>query len=305
MSSSPRGDQLRQWFAQHLPQYAPGIAETRALDPPRFDRLSEQFLGWAEQVLGPTALETVARSYAQFTMSCNLLQARYELEGRYQTASLNTIHQELYDDAERMDPYLWGVYLTFFLWPHHLRLARFFEERFVPRVAPGSRLVELAYGPGQWGQSTLLATRETHLTGIDIAPSSQQIATALARAAGLESRVSYRLGDALAAAEAAHYQVAICGFVVEHLEQPQRLFEALASHLEPGGLCFLTGGLTCAQEDHVYEFRRESEIIVMAEEAGFRLLECLSEGPARTLPRARFLPRSMALVLQRRQGEIW
>jgi SAM-dependent methyltransferase len=302
---SSRTELLVDWFKDHLPQYSVGLTETRAIDPERFDRLGERFLSWASQVLGPDSLDVVARSYANFTTSVNLLQARYEETGHYETDSLAEIHRDLYDQKDRMDRYLWGVYLTFFLWPHHLRLARFFEERFLPRVPVGSRILELAFGPGQWGQSTLLGTEDTRLTGIDIAQSSIDIASALGRVAGLHDRLSYRLGDALKPAEQAEFDVGICGFVMEHLEDPQKLFDALASHLKPGGLCFMTGGLTCAQEDHVYEFRFESEIVLMAEKAGFRLLECASEGPPRTFPKARFLPRSMAVLLQRRRGEFW
>jgi SAM-dependent methyltransferase len=292
---------LQSWFSEVLPQFGVGVAEARSVDPERFDRLAEQFLTWSREVLGPEYLSVVSRSYANFTTSVNLQQMRYEVSGRYEPET--SFHQDLYQTEERMDEYLWGVYLSFFLWPHHLRLARFFEERFLPRIAPGSRLIELAFGPGQWGQCTLLGSNGTTLVGVDIAPSSQAIATRLAAAAGLSSRVDYRQGDALEPALTPEFEVGICGFVMEHLEQPQRLFAAMASHLKPGSLCFMTGALTAAQEDHVYEFRRESEIVVMAEQAGFRLLECQSEGPLRTLPKARFLPRSMAVLLQRRRGE--
>ena len=66
----------------------------------------------------------------------------------------------------------------------------------------------------------------------------------------------------------------------------------------------MTGALTAAQIDHIYEFRRESELIALGEESGLRVLASLSANPRRTLPGARFLPRSMALVMARRPNDL-
>ena len=65
----------------------------------------------------------------------------------------------------------------------------------------------------------------------------------------------------------------------------------------------MTGALTAAQVDHIYEFRRESELVAMSEEHGLRVLETLSAAPKRTLPKARFVPRSMALIVQKRAND--
>jgi hypothetical protein len=73
----------------------------------------------------------------------------------------------------------------------------------------------------------------------------------------------------------------------------------MAHLLRPGGRAYLAGAITAAQVDHIYEFRRESELVLLAEAAGLRALETLSVSPRRTLPRARFLPRSMGLILER------
>jgi hypothetical protein len=43
----------------------------------------------------------------------------------------------------------------------------------------------------------------------------------------------------------------------------------------------------------------------MCEDHGLRVLETLSAAPQRTLPKARFLPRSMALLVQRKSNDIY
>jgi hypothetical protein len=89
------------------------------------------------------------------------------------------------------------------------------------------------------------------------------------------------------------------------LEQPEKLFAVLRHLLRPGGQAFLTGALTAAQVDHIYEFRYESELVKMAEDAGLRVTDTFSGAPRRTLPNARFLPRSMLLVMRRRRNDIY
>jgi hypothetical protein len=92
----------------------------------------------------------------------------------------------------------------------------------------------------------------------------------------------------------------ICSFLVEHLEQPSQLFAVVEHLLKPHGFAFVTGALTAAQVDHIFEFRRESELIRMCEDNGLRVLASLSAGPKRTFRKAQFLPRSMAMLLQKR-----
>ena len=79
----------------------------------------------------------------------------------------------------------------------------------------------------------------------------------------------------------------------------------MASNLENKGYAFITGALTASEVDHIYEFRRESEIVLMAEEAGFRVVSMYSAAPSSHPDSYRFLPRSLALILQKRKNDIW
>jgi hypothetical protein len=98
---------------------------------------------------------------------------------------------------------------------------------------------------------------------------------------------------------------AISSFLLEHLETPSALLENIAQNMKPNGFAFVTGALTAAEIDHITEFRRESELITLAEDAGFRVIATLSSGPPRFSPKLRFMPRSMALLLQKRINDIW
>ena len=50
---------------------------------------------------------------------------------------------------------------------------------------------------------------------------------------------------------------------------------------------------------------KSDELKQMAEQAGLRVTETFSGAPRRTLPNARFLPRSMLLIVQKRRNDIY
>lgn len=289
------------------PRSLQGMIESRDQAPAQFARIAGTFLEWFAAARGAARLPHAADAFARFCSDVNMAQGRYELDGHYENKTFAECLASVYGHDETMTEYLWGVYLSNFLWSHHLDLMLFFEERFLAFLKPEGKIVEIAPGHGGWGLWALHNRPGLTLTGFDVSPASMKIAGALAKGAGLEQRARYEERNAmdLHALPSPQAQACICCFLVEHLEAPRELFKAMAHVTEPGGLVFFTGALTAAQVDHIYEFRLESELIVMAEQAGFRVLESRSVAPARILKNATFLPRSMALVMQKKTHDTW
>lgn len=296
-------DDLLSYVRSHHPRSLRGIEEARSVDPAAWHAIAEQFLGWAAKVHGSEGwAPRCVDAFARFSSDVILSQARYEEAGHYENSSYEQCNATVYSQQDVMDDYLWGVFLTNFLWSHHMELTLFFRERFVARLPAAAEIVEIAPGHGGWGVWTLSHRLDARLHGFDISPSSMAIANLVAGAAGVSGRATYTVRDALDLGAMAHASAdaVICSFLIEHLEQPERLVEVIAQLLDPEGRAFLTGALTAAQVDHIYEFRRESELVAMCEKYGLRVLETMSVSPRRILPNARFIPRSMALILQRR-----
>ena len=91
-----------------------------------------------------------------------------------------------------------------------------------------------------------------------------------------------------------------CFFLLEHLEDPGKFLADFATSLRQGALAFVTLALTAAQTDHIYEFKCVSEGILIAEAAGFELIECRVAQPKRLMPGARFVPRVQAMILRKK-----
>jgi len=309
VSTSPLDllNQLWAYVEESHPRSLRGLREAREIDPAYFEGLAAKFLRWAVTARGEDALPSIIDAFVYFSTDVNMAQARYELAGNYENKTFAECDAALYQAGGVMDDYLWGIYLTNFLWAHHLEITKLYEERYLPQVAPNANLVEIAPGHGGWGVLALDRLPEAKLTGYDISPSAMVIARSIAEAAGVGDRAKYEEKDALNLQEvpAEIADACVCGFVVEHLEDPQKLFRVIAHLLKPHGTAFITGALTAAQIDHIYEFRNESELVLMCEVEGLRVTDSLSVAPRRTLPNARYLPRSQALIVQKKAGEIW
>jgi SAM-dependent methyltransferase len=284
-----------------------GVLEARAAYPERYTDLADTFLGWAARAWGRDALPGMVDAFVRFTTSVNMSQVRYERAGHYENKTFADCLAGLYNEEESMDDYLLGVYLTNFLWAHHAEICLRYEDNFLRRLGDVQTLVEIAPGHGGWGALALKHLPHARLLGYDISPSSIRLARELVRGAGFADRARYELKDALdldvVPAESA--DAVVCNFLVEHLERPEKLFEVIRHLLRPSAPAFITGAITAAQVDHIYEFRYESELVRMAEAAGLRVTETFSGAPHRTLPNARFLPRSMLLIVQKRKNEVY
>jgi SAM-dependent methyltransferase len=307
MATFPLLAKLLADFRARHPRSLQGVEEARAISPEQFDRIAEMFLGWAVATVGEDALPRLVDAFILFTYEVNRAQALYEEDRRYMYSTFAECEQLFYSQDEFMDDYLWGIYLTNFLWVHHFEICLFYRDRFLARLPAGAQLVEIAPGHGGWGVWALSAVKDSRLEGFDLSAQSVRIASSLAQGAGVAERARYIQADAMKLPDRAEHSTdgCICCFLAEHLERPDLLFEAIGRRLKPGHLAFITAAVTAAQVDHIYEYRRESEVVAMCEGAGLRVLETLSAHPRRTLPNPRYLPRSMALVVTPRTNEIW
>ncbi len=300
-------NRLFHYIGDRHPRSLRGVEEARAVSPARFDEMAEMFLTWLVRARGEGGIPLAADAFVRFTTDVNLAQARYEADGHYANKSFAEVYADHYSHNEIMADYLWGIYLTNFLWAHHTEISIFYHDYFLARLSPSAALTEIAPGHGGWGAWALKVLPQARLQGFDISTASVEIAASVAQAAGCGDRAAYTEKDALDLSQmpAESADALICSFLIEHLERPDQLFAVTRHLLKPRCLAFLTAALTAAQVDHIYEFRHESELVRQCEEHGLRALATLSAGPKRTLRNAQFLPRSMALVVQKRINDIF
>lgn len=280
----------------------------RATAPEAFQQLGDQLLLWAEAALGESWTEVLVHGYCEFVIDVNRSQRNYEQTGRYENSSFDDVYKHTYSNPEFMQLYHWGVFTTTFVWAHHLRIYAFFEREFLPllrKANASGRLVDLGSGSGIWHLLALKHLSDWSVTAVDISAPTVERSRKMAGVTPFSKHIEHVVADALKWSPAEKAQAGISCFLLEHLEQPHALLANLGNTLAPGAPAFITAALTAAEVDHIYEFRRESELVMACEQAGFRVKSLLSAEPENA-PRERyFLPRSVALVLQKRANGVW
>ncbi len=292
-------DQFYSILKSRHPSMLRGVEEARLIAPELVDCHFEECLVWLVAAFGEGVLTKIADGYAFFTLEVNRAQQAYEIAGKYQVSSFAEANQLVYQQSDYMKNYYWGVFAILFCWSHYVELMQFYLERFVKNLSSG-RLIEIAPGHGAWGILAIIKNQMT-LEGWDISPASLEMAPMMAVGANVDSRCIYRTADATQVDHGyGQFDAAVCCFMLEHLEKPGEFLANFAPSLKSGATAFVSLALTAAQTDHIYEFKHESEGIVLAEQAGFELLECRITRPKRLMPNARFVPRVQAMILKKK-----
>ncbi len=287
---------------KHAKMFAPGARATCKANPDLCSWLLDPLARWAQAAYGERAFEDAAKGYAKYALGVWKAQQLYEKAGRYTPQELPDVISGVYEDAGYMVPYMWAAILIYPFWPSVVNHIALYRDEFLNALPPNAHLMELACGHGVMGLLAAEQRPDIRLHGIDISPPAIAIAERLRAASNHAGRVKFEVKDALkleTAGPGRNYQGIIAQMLAEHLEDPRPLFKAMAHYLADDGLVFFSTALESAQRDHVYEFHHESEAVKMAEDVGLRVtrLVCDANTPP---PGARFLPRSLGMILRRR-----
>lgn len=293
-------------LSNHKKLFWPAIEKNFQQNQALFKELAVPMLNWAATYLGDDYAKILSDGYVSFVTDVNLSQMRYEKQGHYQHKTYQEIFANVYDNPSRMSLYHWGVYVTTFAWEHHLKIYEFYKNNFISRLEPGGgTLLDLGSGSGIWSLLLLHLLEKWRVEGVDISTTSVALANEMSILNNFASRAKYIVGDALHHSASDKFEACLSCFLLEHLESPPELLINMSNHLQAGSYAFVTAALTAAEVDHIAEFKRESELIMLAEKAGFRVCATYSAAPRAYPTDYKFLPRSMALVLQKRRNDIW
>ena len=257
---------------------------------------------WAQAAYGDDAFDEAARGYAEYCVGVARAKDVYERAGRYTPEDMPEIMSGVYEHEGYMVPYMWAAILIYPFWPSMVGHIAMFRDQFVRRLPKGASVLELACGHGVL---SLLAAEERpdiRVMGLDISPPAIAVAHHFLSASGHAQRVSFAVRDALngyASGDSAKPQGVISAMLAEHLVDPKPLFRNISRRVAGDGIVFFSTALESPQRDHVFEYNRESEPIRMAEAAGLRATQMVSDASPTSLG-SRFLPRATAMILRHR-----
>lgn len=216
-------------------------------------------------------LELAVRGYSSFAMDSMRRQKMFEKSLEYPRKSYQEAGQDVYFNESYMESeYLPGLLLSHFLWPHHYRQLRFFDQAFLD---PFSRSIEpvfaeIGVGTALYSRRLLERVGEASGFGYDISPSSIRFAERQIGAIGALDRYEARLQDVMET-QVEPVLWLVCVEVLEHLEDPIEFLGSLRSSLRQGGKAFITAALNAAHADHIYLYREVRDVEKHLLAAGF------------------------------------
>jgi 2-polyprenyl-3-methyl-5-hydroxy-6-metoxy-1,4-benzoquinol methylase len=224
-------------------------------------------------------------------------QSIYEKNGKYMPELLSKIKEVVYEDEAYMVPYMWAAILIYPFWPAMVNHIGFYRNEFLDKLLMNSNVLELACGHGVMGLLAAEHRNDISVDGMDISEHAVKIANKLRDASGHEDRVSFIVKDILKSdTDDCEYQGIIAAMLAEHLLEPQLLLNTIKKRLAPDGIVYFSTALESFQRDHVYEFNHESEPIIMAENAGLRVIKLICDGTKQS-EKQKFNPRALAMIL--------
>jgi SAM-dependent methyltransferase len=221
-----------------------------------------------------------ANGYISFNRMVLKEELAFRDSGAYSAGAedMDRIIADIYDNDDVMEKYyLVGLYATYFVWPHHYRMLRYYRSSFLGAEAgEAARFAEWGVGHGLLSVAALSRWPAAQGWLFDLSQHSLNFARRLLEAAGHGSRCSFVQGDVVAEPDLPVVDRLVCSEVLEHVPYPQTVLEGVRSALAPGGRAFLTAAVDAPQVDHVYLFRSDEEVFAMAAAAGLRLRSHLS-----------------------------
>lgn len=280
--------------------YAPSARQNYETNKEICAWLCDPLAQWAEKAYGLEVFEEAASGYVEYCLNVSKAKAVYEREGNYTPDDLPTIKEKVYEDSSYMTPYMWAAVLIYAFWPSMAPLLRLYRDDFLGILPNDSKILELACGHGVLGLLALMERKDSKVVGYDIGSSAIDIANRLAICSGFAERANFKVQDVLELPnQGEKFDGVVSAMIAEHLEDPRLLIDSVAGSLASDGIAYFSTALESPQPDHIYEFNRESEVLLMVEAAGLRVKKMVSERGPR-VPNQRFSARSMAMILEHR-----
>jgi 2-polyprenyl-3-methyl-5-hydroxy-6-metoxy-1,4-benzoquinol methylase len=215
-------------------------------------------------------------AFAQTSIDFLRLQARFRKTMTYARTTADGLVDELYSDSDEMEGhYLDGLAMTYAMWPNHCRLLDFYRREFLTQLPHAPTALEIGPGHGLLGFTLLTDRPGATYTALDISEPALGFLEKAFAANDLEADIALVAGDATKLDDdriPTSADAVVCCEVLEHVDQPERILEAVRDRLGPGGRAFVSTVANLEAIDHVYLFRDVDEIRNMIEDNGLTIV---------------------------------
>jgi 2-polyprenyl-3-methyl-5-hydroxy-6-metoxy-1,4-benzoquinol methylase len=225
----------------------------------------------------PENLDTACRGYISFCHTFENKQLEFARSDHYAETDFGNVNERVYQNLQYMSNIYYPALLFSYLFSsNYFAIYSKFRNFFIPlcQSLSGASL-EVGIGHGLLSASMLSVNPRLIGYGLDISPIAPEISSRVSSFFQLAHPITTTVGDAvehIPLRDGAPYRVMICAEVLEHLPDPARLLRNMHARLEDDGILFLTASINMESVDHLYLFHSDEEVLQMAEDCGFKVL---------------------------------
>jgi 2-polyprenyl-3-methyl-5-hydroxy-6-metoxy-1,4-benzoquinol methylase len=250
------------------------------------------------------SLPYLASCYNTIAIDIQMEQIYFRRHKKYRHSTFKEVADRVYFDAEYMKRYMYGLALTYFLWPAHAAMQEFFVATF-PKGWGGAYL-EIGPGHGYYFRQAATLGSFDRMTGVDISPASVELSRDLMRHHRLDTTAEIAILEAdflEFSSDGGTFSCIVMGEVLEHVEQPGLFLRKIAELSEPDTHIYVTTCLNAPAIDHIFLFGTSSEVEDLAGDSGLLITDRFiapHSGKSLAECEAARLPVNVAYVMRKR-----
>lgn len=220
-----------------------------------------------------TELEFVADAYLTMVRDILFEQTRFLKSRQYRFKTVKETQEHVYDNPPYMYKYMIGVAVSQFLWRNHRDMFLFLQKHL--KQQSGERYLEVGPGHGLFLLEALQSEQFQTYKAIDISPTSLDISQHFVKHCygQMPAHLTFELQNIEQYTPELAYDFLTMGEVLEHVEQPQVLLQAVFNLLKPGGKAYLSTCANCPVIDHIYLYETIDAIREQMYDAGLTLVD--------------------------------
>lgn len=220
-------------------------------------------------------LDYAVSAYLKMCSEMMKCQVEFMKTGRYAFEEQKRAFEEVYNNSEKMTPYMIALAMSQFLWPTHYEIFRCFSDT-IKKYAPvvGSYL-EIGPGHGLFLKKGMeYLGKDAKIVAVDISPASIAITKSIMEYfQPSASSITYWTKDVLCFDDQEKYDFITMGEVLEHVSFPAALLAKLCHLLADDGIAFVSTSINSPAIDHVYHYKHVDDVRQMIAAAGLNILD--------------------------------
>ena len=215
--------------------------------------------------------EDVVEAYLKMCGDMFFERMRFQETGAYSCSNARQAYESIYSSEKIMTHYMYGLALSYFLWPNHYVIYDFFIHETETVKSRVKHYLEIGAGHGLFLASALETFRDADFTVVDISQACISMARKIVPYLSKNDRgISFYRSDIMLFDPATKFDFISMGEVLEHVEDPVGLLKKVRSLLSRHGRLYISTCCNSPAIDHIYLFRDIAQIRDLFGKTGFR-----------------------------------